>query len=123
MEDTLKREMAAVAKAGEERKEDLKARDEYKELAEAVLALPVGAGRVAQVKKAGDLTELSESNTDVRTGFMLALAKSGLDGDVRAQQLLLALAGVKTNRKEVEVSGERPATAVIYLPDNGRDAS
>ena len=60
----------------------------------------------------------------MRTGLLLAAIKKGLEGDVKAQEMLFTLTGEKVDKQELQIKNDTPLSqTVIYLPDNKRGNS
>ena len=98
-----------------------KKRKENKELTKTLLDMALKPGQVADIDDIGSVAEMGKSNMDVRTGLILAAIKKGLEGDVKAQEMLFTLTGEKVDKQELQIKSDTPLSqTVIYLPDNKR---
>lgn len=103
--------------SGKKRKEN----KELKEIAKTLLDMALKPGQVADIADIGSVAEMGKSNMDVRTGLILAAIKKGLEGDVKAQEMLFTLTGEKVDKQELQIKSDTPLSqTVIYLPDNKR---
>lgn len=114
----------SASKAG---KASVKSRQEkkaLKDIAKTLLDMALKPGQVPDIENISSVAEMGKSNMDVRTGLLLAAIKKGLEGDVKAQEMLFTLTGEKVDKQELQIKNDTPLSqTVIYLPDNKRGNS
>ena len=96
-----------------------------REIAKALLSLSLKPDSditpLTEVDGVGSLKELTKGNVDVKTAMLMAAVKKALEGDIKAQEMLLELTGEKVDKQEMTIKSDTPLSqTVIYLPDNKR---
>ncbi len=111
----------SASKAGSASGKKRKEKKELKAIAKTLLDMALKPGQVADIDEISSVAEMGKSNMDVRTGLLLAAIKKGLEGDMKAQEMLFTLTGEKVDKQELQIKSETPLSqTLIYLPDNKR---
>lgn len=111
----------SASKAGSASGKKRKEKKELKAIAKTLLDMALKPGQVADIDEISSVAEMDKSNMDVRTGLLLAAIKKGLEGDMKAQEMLFTLTGEKVDKQELQIKSETPLSqTLIYLPDNKR---
>lgn len=109
-------------KGGKKSGESRRAKKTARELAQTILDMALKPTEpLNDVESVDCLKQLTKENVNVKTAMILAAVKKALEGDIKAQEMLLTLAGEKIDKQELEIKSETPLSqTLIYLPDNNR---